>query len=160
MKNITELSLFVKNIDKTLIHALEEAQKETAKQIANDVKSSASVGTGAYRDSILVRDTEVDNKTIRTRITSSLVVGPAISTGQSYLLGMLLENGTSHHAIPNAFNWGKIYGYDSEQYQRTLDPNWHPGFVAMPHWIPALEKNKKLYLDNIGKALDGVFKNG
>lgn len=160
MKDITELSLFIKNIDKALIPELERAQQETAKKIEEDVKASAPVGTGQYSNSIKTRATETDNKSIRTRITSTLTVGPAKSTGKSYLLGSLLENGTSHHAIPNAFDWGRIYGYDSEQYQRTLDPNWHPGFVAMPHWQPALDKNKKLYLENIGKALDGVFKNG
>lgn len=160
MKDITELSLFFKNIDKALIPQLQEAQRETAKQIESDVKASAPVGKGEYQNSISVKKTETTENEIKTRITSDLIVGPAKSTGKSYLLGSLLENGTSNHAIPNAFDWGRIYGYDSEQYRRTLDPNWHPGFVAMPHWVPALDKNKKLYADNIGKALDGVFKNG
>lgn len=160
MKDITELSLFFKNIDKALIPQLQEAQRETAKQIESDVKASAPVGTGEYQNSISAKKTETTKNGIKTRITSDLIVGPAKSTGKSYLLGSLLENGTSNHAIPNAFDWGRIYGYDSEQYKRTLDPNWHPGFIAMPHWVPALDKNKKLYTDNIGKALDGVFKNG
>lgn len=160
MKDITELSLFFKNIDEALIPQLQEAQRETAKQIESDVKASAPVGTGKYQNSISVKKTETTKNGIKTRITSDLIVGPAKSTGKSYLLGSLLENGTSNHAIPNAFDWGRIYGYDSEQYRRTLDPNWHPGFIAMPHWVPALDKNKKLYADNIGKALDGVFKNG
>ena len=160
MNDITKLSLFFEKIDKDLIPSLVEAQKETAKKIEDDVKMSAPVGTGQYLNSIKTGETEVGEKSIKTKITSSLVVGPAKSTGKSYLLGSLLENGTSHHAIPNAFNWGVIFGYDSEQYRRTLDPNWHPGFVAMPHWVPALDKNKKLYQDNIGKALDEVFKNG
>lgn len=157
MKDITELSLFFESIEKDLIPKLEEAQKETAKQIEEDVKLSAPVGTGKYKNSINVKDTETDDNSIKTRITSNLIVGPAKSTGKSYLLGALLENGTSNHAIPNAFNWGVIFGYDSPQYKMTLDPNWHPGFVAMPHWIPALSKNEKLYLENIGKALDEVF---
>ena len=160
MKDITELSLFFKNIDKKLIPELEKAQRKTAEQIEEDVKTSAPVGTGQYQASISIKDTEIDKQSIRTRITSSLVVGPAKSTGKSYLLGSLLENGTSHHAIPNAFNWGVIFGFDSEQYKRTLSPYWHPGFVSMPHWQPALDKNKKLYRDNIGKALGEVFKNG
>jgi hypothetical protein len=28
----------------------------------------------------------------------------------------------------------------------------------MPHFQPSLDKNKQLYRDNIGKALDEVFK--
>lgn len=141
-----------------VINELIHAQRETAKQVETDVKNSAPVGTGTYRDSIKVSETTVKNGKITTKITTNLVVGPAKSTGKSYLLGQLLENGTSHHAIPNAFGWGNIFGYDSPMYQMTLSPYWHPGFTAMPHFQPSLNKNKKLYRDNIGKALDEVFK--
>lgn len=143
---------------KEAISKLINAQRETAEQIETDVKNSAPVGTGAYRDSIKVSETYLDRDTISTKITTNLVVGPAKSTGKSYLLGQLLEHGTSHHAIPNAFGWGDIFGYNSFMYQATLNPYWHPGFTAMPHFQPALNKNKKLYRDNIGKALDEVFK--
>jgi hypothetical protein len=158
LKDIIDLSSDLKKMSEGVIENLVHAQRETAKQIEIDVKNSAPVGNGTYRDSIKTSDTVVKKGEITTKIITNLIVGPAKSTGQSYILGKLLENGTSHHAIPNAFGWGDIFGYDSPMYQMTLNPYWHPGFVAMPHFQPSLDKNKQLYRDNIGKALDEVFK--
>ena len=77
--------------------------------------------------------------------------------GTEYNLGYLLENGTLEHAIPNAFNWGVIYGFKSEKYKRTLQPDWHPGFKEIPHYYPALNLNKALYDKKIDEVMRRFF---
>ena len=83
-------------------------------------------------------------------------VGPTKWTGgKVYNLGYLLENGTFEHAIPNAFGRGFTYGYTDTMgryHKGTLDKDWHPGTIAQPHYALALEKNRKLYKDNIKVA--------
>ena len=87
---------------------------------------------------------------IKTFIGSGATV--TSKAGKSYNLGYLLEHGTLNHAIPNAFNWGVIYGFDSERYFRTCRDDWHPGSIAIPHYKLALEKNKELYKGKIKLA--------
>ena len=134
-----------KDIDKQVM----EAQEKTAQQIWEDVIDNAPIKTGDYIASITIEGPSQVDGSISTFIGSDLMVGPAKSTDKSYNLGYLLEHGTLPHAIPNAFDWGRIYGFDSEQYARTLRYNWHPGMYAHPHYQLALVKNKKLYKDNI-----------
>ena len=152
MKNIKDLADYLEQKQEEFVKNVMEAQRETAEQIWADVIDNAPYKNGDYVSSIQIDPTEVNTSTIKTFIGSDLIVGPAISTGKSYNLGYLLENGTLHHAIPNAFNWGVIYGYESEQYLRTTQDDWHPGSIAIPHYSLALEKNKKLYKDNIRLA--------
>ena len=156
IKNATEINLYLRNISKKVEKDVIQAQREVANKICQEAQNTAP-GQGEYANSIKVRDTEVEGDKITTRITTDVTV-IAKSNGNIYNLGQLLENGTLHHAIPNAFDWGRIYGYDSAMYKRTLDPNWHPGFAEIPHFLPALENNKENYLMAIGKVMDKEFK--
>lgn len=152
MKTIKDLENKFDSIEKNLVKKLEQAQLETAQTICEDVKSLAP-GTGEYKNSIKVRKTRKSGNILETRITSNILV-TAKSTGNTYNLGFLLETGTEMHAIPNAFGWGDIFGYDSPQYKMTLRKDWHPGFASIPHYRPALEKNKELYKQKIKEILD------
>lgn len=156
MEDLKGLALHLKKIDKKILNDLAKAQRETAESICKDAQSLAP-GNGEYKNSIKVTNTEMDGKKITTKIVTDVTV-TAKSNGNVYNLGALLENGTMPHAIPNAFGWGDLFGYDSYMYKRTLDPNWHPGFVSMPHFIPALNKNKLVYLQNIVDAMNKELK--
>lgn len=149
MKDISKLSAYLDKFTDQVIENVVKAQSETAKNIQEDAKSVFS-GT-EYAESIQVSDTEVKDNTISTEIFTDKTVDT--KSGNVYNLGFLLETGTDPHAIPNAFGWGDIYGYESEMYKRTLDPDWHPGTISQPHFKPALEKNVNTYLENIRKAV-------
>lgn len=157
MKDIKLLKSDLRKMANNVKRELVKAQRETAEAIKNDAQIMAP-GNGAYSESIMVRKTIVDGDNISTNISTKAVTAVAISTGKQYNLGFLLETGTNPHAIPNAFDWGRIYGYDSDMYKRTLAKDWHPGFVSMPHFIPALNKNKALYRRKISEALERVKK--
>ena len=157
MRDLKELNKMLSNLPKKLEVELVKAQQETAKIIEADARTSAP-GSGQYSQSITAKETVVEGKNISTVISTEMMTKVAISTGKQYNLGMLLETGTNPHAIPNAFDWGKIYGYDSEMYKRTLSPDWHPGFVSMPHFYPALDQNKELYEKKINEAFRRAMK--
>lgn len=148
MKSIDDLVKRFEKWQKDIDNEVMEAQEKTAQQIWEDVITYAPVKTGEYISSINIDGPTKEGNEIKTFIGSDLTV-EAKSTNKSYNLGYLLEHGTLPHAIPNAFNWGVIYGFDSPQYARTLQYNWHPGMYANPHYRMALEKNRKLYKDNI-----------
>lgn len=154
MKDIAKLSVYLDKFTNKVIENVVKAQRETAKLIQEDAQSVFS-GT-EYAQSIQVSDTVLKGNTIETEIYTDEMV--ETKSGMAYNLGFLLENGTDPHAIPNAFGWGDIYGYDSDRYKRTLDPNWHPGTVAQPHFQPALDKNVSIYLENIDRAVKGAEK--
>lgn len=151
MKDFSKLAEYLGRIPEKVIPKVIKAQKDTAKIIQQDIKSLAPFDTGQYEDSIKVYPTEVTRDKISTEIATEEVV--VTKDGNVYNLGMLLETGTDPHAIPNAFGWGDIYGYESEMYKRTLEDNWHPGTIAQPHFKPGLEKNEGTYKENIRKAI-------
>lgn len=152
MKDISNLETDITHIFGNITDRLIKVQREAATNIMNDAKRLAPVGeTGEYRNSIKISDTKVTENSIETEIYTDEVV--ETTDGKVYNLGFLIENGTMPHAIPNAFDWGRIYGYDSDMYKRTLDPNWHPGTNPQPHFIPALQKNKFKYKVNVVKAM-------
>lgn len=157
MRDISELSNFLDTLPKKLEDELIKAQQETAKVIEADARLYAP-GNGGYSQSITAKEPVVDGKNISTNISTEMMTEVAKSTGKQYNLGMLLETGTDPHAIPNAFDWGHIYGFDSEMYKRTLQEDWHPGFVSMPHFIPALDQNKELYQRKIQEAIGRALK--
>ena len=151
MKSLNDLIKRLENWEKNIDNEIMEAQQKTAQQIWEDVIDYAPVKTGNYIESIKIEGPTKENEVISTFIGSDLTV-EAKSTNKSYNLGYLIEHGTLPHAIPNAFDWGNIYGFDSEQYARTLRYNWHPGMYANPHYRLTLEKNRKLYKDNIKRT--------
>ena len=151
MKDISKLSEYVDKFTNKVIENVTKAQQETAQKVWEDVVDNAPYKDGDYIASIRVSDTTKKGNTISTEIFTEAQV--MTKSGNSYNLGLLLETGTNPHAIPNAFGWGDKYGYDSVQYKKTLNPNWHPGTIAQPHFKPALEKNKSLYKENIKRAI-------
>lgn len=157
MKDIRQLKTDLRKMATNVKRELKKAQRETAEQIRKDAQLMAP-GNGAYSESIMVRKTIIKGDDISTVVSTRVLTPVAKSTGRQYNLGFLLETGTDPHAIPNAFDWGRIYGYDSEMYKRTLQKDWHPGFVAMPHFIPAMNRNKALYRAKISEALRRVQK--
>lgn len=158
MKNIKNLSIDLNKLKERIIENIKEEHRKTAEEMYEDVVSNAPNNTGEYVSSIQISETQDDGKSFKTEVFTDLTVGPAISTGKSYNLGLLLETGTDPHAIPNAFDWGRIYGYDSDMYKRTLDPNWHPGTVAQPHFNPALLKARETQKENIRNAIRKAYK--
>ena len=134
-----------------LIPNLIKAEQKTAEVIKNNAQQQAPRQYGNYANSIHVEPTKQEGNELKTIIGSDLMV--YTKAGAAYNLGFLLETGTDPHAIPNAFGWGDIYGYDSPQYQRTLEPDWHPGAIAYVHYGTALESAKELRKANIREAV-------
>jgi len=172
MKTINELARSLEEkANKFVDEKVEKALQKTAQNIYDDVVSFAP-GNGRYKESIKIYPIEKDNKKMSVFIGSDLMVGPTkwgpttdpwlgggysnnAPAGTRYNLGYLLEHGTYEHAIPNAFGLGFYWSFTSKNgtfHKGTLDENWHPGTLAQPHYSIALEKNKKLFKDNIKLA--------
>lgn len=165
MNSIYDLIKKFKKWQKEIDNQVIEAQRKTAEVVWEDIIANAPVKSGEYISSIQIEDTKKEGHTITTLIGSDLKVGPTkwgpsadpfnkdkglsnnAPAGTEYCLGYLLEHGTLPHAIPNAFGRGFYWGSNGKK--GTLDPNWHVGTIAQPHYAPAVEKNRKLYKDNI-----------
>ena len=152
MKSFSFLADKLEEMANKIDERVEKKLIKTADQICEDVKSYAP-GNGTYRESIKVYPIEKTNDGMKVFIGSNMIVGPTKWTGgRTYNLGYLLEHGTFEHAIPNAFGWGFYYGFTDRNgrfHKGTLDKDWHPGSIAIPHYSLALEKNKKLIKDSI-----------
>lgn len=149
MKNLNQLSKDLEEMENKIIKRLVEVQRQSAYDICMDAKKLAPKETGRYADSIVVGDTVIENYVMTTRIYSDAKV--VSLSGNEYLLGFLLENGTAPHMI---------YPINAEYLHFLIDGEdiyakkvHHPGFVAMPHFIPALNANKCRYESNIKKAV-------
>ena len=160
MKDISKLSIDLSQWAKNLPQEVMKVNDEVAKVIQEDIQSLAPTNTGEYQHSISPDSTKYSVTRGGTKVSTLIGSDMTVTSkqGNTYFLGELLENGTEHHAIPNAFNWGEIYGYDSNMYKRTEDDNWHPGFAAIPHYSIALEKNKELYFNKLKKAVEEARK--
>ena len=154
MKNISELVKDLERVKRNLERKLIKAQEITAQQIVSDAINYAP-GTGGYASSIHAKPTKSDGITITTDIVTDVMTPVAKSSGKSYNLGFLLENGTKPHIIEpidaNVLHF-QINGEDI--FARIVH---HPGFRAMPHFTPALNKNKRLYKEEIAKAIERSF---
>ena len=149
MRNIANLSVDISNYGDRVIDNLIKAQRDTARDLLKDVKLSAPVNTGAYRDSIQMSDTTFDGDTIRTSVyTDATVVD---SVGREYNLGELIEYGTRPHLIEPARKQVLKFTIDGQ----TIFAShvFHPGTVANPHFQLSLQKNIPLYEFNIRKAM-------
>ena len=155
MKNIYSLNVDLVNFSNKVIENIKNAQSNTAYVIQQDVKYFAPDDKGIYKQSIQLGETTYDGSTIKTSVYTDATVS-AKSNGNTYNLGMLLETGTDPHAIPNAWGKGYTYGYtgpDGRYHKGTMDPDWHPGSIPQPHFLPALNRNIALYKNNIKKAV-------
>lgn len=155
MKDISQLSSDFASISVDIENKLKKAQRDTAKQIQADVKGLAPVDTGAYRDSIKVSNTKVDGTVLTTNIYTNVNV-KSLSTGNKYNLGFLLETGTLPHKIKPVK--AKVLHFEINGEDIFATEVNHPGFASIPHFKPALNKNKITYINNIKKVLDKEFK--
>lgn len=135
---------YVDNLDNKVLDIVNETIEYAWEEVVNNVP----VDTGEYVTSIQIEPATKQGNKITGKVVSHYTV--TTKEGKEYLLGELLENGTYPHAIPNAFNWGVKYGFDSPQYKRTLQSDWHPGFAPIPHWQPAYDK-ANVKIDNLIK---------
>lgn len=151
---LKDLNSYKKNVEKELTNAL----NETAEQVEEDVKDYAPYNSGDYVESIKKDEVEKTRNGLSVYIYTDKTV-TALYTKKTYVLGQLLEYGTGEHFIPNAFGRGYTHGYmgsDGKWHKGTMDKDWHPGFVAIEHWHPALDKNKELFNRKISEALERV----
>ena len=154
MKDISTLKLKLQKIEKNVVKELIKAQRTTAYDVGLDVRKLAPKDTGRYADSIKVSNTEVDGMTIKTKIYTDAVV--VSSKKKRYNLGYLLETGTSPHIIEPVYAPMLHFLVDGKDVYAKLVH--HPGFVAMPHFEPALNANKYRYKQNIKEAIRRSFK--
>lgn len=150
MKNIESLSVDISNFGNKVIDNLIKAQSNTAFVIQQDAKELAPKDTGEYAESIQLGETTYDGSVIRTSVYTDATVN-AISTGTTYNLGRLLEEGTRPHDIEplNATVLHFVKGGEDVFAKHVF----HPGTIAQPHFIPALNMNIALYHRNISKAI-------
>lgn len=149
MKNIESLSVDISKYGERVIDNLIKAQRDTAKDLLKDVKLSAPVNTGAYRDSIQMSETTYDGEYIRTSVYTDATVMDSV--GREYNLGELIEYGTRPHLIEPVRKQVLKFTIDGQ----TIFAShvFHPGTVANPHFKLSLQKNIPLYRFNIRKAL-------
>lgn len=149
MKNIVSLSVDISNYGDRVIDNLMKAQSNTGYVVQQEAKYLAPVNTGKYRNSIELGETRYDGATITTDVYTKATVYTL--SGKTYNLGKLLEEGTSPHLIEpvnSEYLHFKIMGEDI--FTKRVN---HPGTIAQPHFIPALQKNIALYKSNIRKAM-------
>lgn len=149
MKSIDRLSVEILNFGNRAIDNIVKAQSDTAYVIQQDAKNLAPENTGAYKESIELGETQVNNGVITTSVYTDATV--TTLSGTSYNLGRLLEEGTRPHEI-RATNAQALHFtiMGNDVFVKSV---LHPGTIAQPHFLPALNMNRALYLDNIRKAV-------
>lgn len=164
MKNIERLYVDISNFGNKVIDNLVKAQKETAKQVCEDVKNLAPSKVGKYAESIKVSDTEFKNDVITTHIYTDL------QSEDGYYIGRMIEYGTGIYALQPHIGHTKTFILSEYQFWyvpatsvdrpigRSIIINGKEFYVARPqvakpHFIPALQKNRYLYHLNISKAI-------
>lgn len=156
MKHISKLSVDLFNELERKKKNLIEAQRKTAKKIWEDVVSDAPVRSGEYVSSIQISETEITKDKIATSIYSDLSVGGDNPKWAKVPLACLLEWGTGiKGAISNTFDHGYGYRLTPWCYYDKYLHMWvtTEGMIARPHFLPALNKNKSYYMDQIEEAM-------
>lgn len=150
MKNIESLSVDISKYCDKVIDNLIKAQRDTAKQLHNDIINDSPSRTGAYKESIKLSDTVYENNRIATSIYTDAMVYD--SAGRGYNLGSIIEYGTKPHTIEpakkNFLKWK-----DENGKWRFAKIVFHPGTAENPVFQRNLQKNIALYKSNIAKAL-------
>lgn len=166
MKSINQLSVDISKLATGITKKLIEAQRKTADIMWQDVIDNAPSSRSDYISSIKISDTKVENDKITTKIYTDLL------SDDGYAIGRMIENGTGIYALEphightkTFFESGYRYWYVpaksvSEPIGEKIIINGTEFYIAYaqppkPHFRPALEKNKKLYKENIGKAIVG-----
>ena len=156
MKSLDDLAKKLERMANDVDKRVMEAQEKTAQQIWEDVIENAPEATGNYISSIEIEGPIKEGNSIKSFVGSGLQVGPTKSKGKSYNLGYLLEHGTNpHHIYPVESEFlvfpvlDKNTGEEKTIFTKHV---WHPGTAEQPHYAIALQKNKKLFKDNIKLA--------
>ena len=149
MKDINRLSVDILNFGNRAVDNIIKAQSDTAYVIQQDAKNLAPENTGAYKESIELGETQVNNGVISTSVYTDATVYTL--SGTSYNLGRLLEEGTRPHEI-RATNAQALHFtiMGKDVFAKSV---LHPGTIAQPHFLPALNMNRALYVENIRKAV-------
>lgn len=164
MKMITQFNIdFTKKMQK-LEKRLIQAQKNTAKQIKEDVLNYAPSKSGEYAKSIKVSDTEIKNGVIHTDIYTDL------KSTDGYFIGRMIENGTGIYALEPHIGKSKTFIESGFQYWyvpvdkvkrpigKTIIIDGNEFYIAYaqppkPHFKPALYENIRTNRENIKKAI-------
>lgn len=170
MKMITGINKFLSGWSDKLQKRLIEAQKETAKQLWEDVINFAPAKSGDYISSIKISDTEVTKNKIVTSVYTDLT--SETGDGKSHAVGRMIEHGTGIYALEPHIGTTKKFIDSGYQYWyvpvrsvkraigEKININGAEFYIAhaqpaKPHFHPALVKNKPLYIENIRKAVKG-----
>lgn len=152
MKRIAQFNRDIRKMSNRVIKRVMEAQQTACQKICEDIKRGAPVDTGAYRDSIKVSKTYINQGKIITRIYSNMVLGGDNPTWQNFPLAKIIEHGTKPHWITprnpeGVLRWEDDDGVHFAKYV------WHPGTIANPHWSNAIVRNNDYYKRQIRKAI-------
>lgn len=166
MKTLDQLSESLLVWRDKKIKRLIEAQKITAEQVHKDVLINAPHNTGEYASSIKVSETTYENNVIRTSIYTDMTS----ADDGSIVIGRMIEHGTGIYALEPHIGHTKTFKESGYQYWyvpaksvkraigRSIFINGVEFYVAYaqpakPHFLPALQKNKSFYLNEIRKAM-------
>ena len=168
MKSFEKMVIDVSKTIDTLPKQLVESQRETARQIWEDVIQYAPDKSGEYISSIKISDTEVSNDSIKTSVYTDL-------TSDGYAVGRMIENGTGIYALEPHIGHTKTFIESGYQYWfvtvksvnraigRKIVINGNEFYVAYAqpanqHFRPALNKHINNYKKHTGKAFTEVIK--
>ena len=168
LKDINKIDVEIPKLLANLLKKnLVNAQRVTANKIKEDAIGLLPFKNGEYIDSIHVEDTEINGDVISTKIVSDLF------SEDGYAIGRMIENGTGIYALEDHIGHTKTFKDSGYHYwyvpatsvKRPIGEKitingkeFYIGKpqVAKPHFIPALEMNKNIYKQNIGKAIIGI----
>lgn len=156
MRKIGELSKSLSKWSEDLGKRLIVAQQNTAKKMHGDIVSEAPTRSGKYVSTIQIGETVVSKDKISTAVFSDLLVGGDNPKWAKVPLAALLEWGTGiMGSTTNKYPHGYSYRltpwcyYDNYLHMFVTTR----GMIARPHFHPSLQKNKKVYKEEIRKAV-------
>lgn len=164
MKDINRLSADILNFGDRAIDNIIKAQSDTAEKIWEDVIDLAPYKEGDYISSIQISNTEYDGSKITTSVYTDL------KSPDGYLIGRMLENGTGIYALEPHIGHTKTFIESQYKYwyvpatkvDRKIGKEIYikgqlfylaKAQPSQPHFLPALNMNRALYVENIRKAV-------
>lgn len=155
MRKVSQFNTDIRKMSNRVIKRVTEAQQEACQKICEDIKRGAPVNTGAYRDSIKVSKTYINQGKISTRIYSTMTLGQRYGgnpTWDSVPLAYIIEHGTKPHFITPREPDG-VLRWEDEDGVHFAKWVWHTGTIAVPHWSNAIIRSRDYYARMIRKAI-------
>lgn len=169
MKTLANLTEDFNVFSKSLMKRLVTAQRNTANKICEDVKVLAPRQTGEYVNSIKVSETVIENGVIKTSVYTDLTS----NDDPSIVIGRMIEQGTGIYALEPHIGHTKTFIESGYRYWfvpatsvkrpigQLININGTDFYIAKPqrarpHFLPALQSNRKYYKDQVGKAVIGL----